>query len=100
MVDSDSGPDFKYKSLKISFASITKTPEMLRFVTDHLKTKMTIENAVKKLPFIIKYVLDWYKTQEMCDKTILEIGGTLMFVPDCYKNKKCLIKLLIIVLMH
>ena len=36
----------------------------------------------------------------MCEKTILVNGGTLMFVPDCYKNKKCLIKLLIIVLMH
>ena len=57
MVDSDSGPDFEYKSLKISFASITKTPEMLRFVTDHFKTKMTIENAVKKLPFIISMFL-------------------------------------------
>ena len=40
---------------------------MLRFASDHLKTKNMCKHAVKKLSFVIKYVLDWYKTQEMCD---------------------------------
>ena len=53
----------------------------------------------------------------MCDKAILENHGTLKSVPDCYKNqemfnkavenlflnairlKKCLIKLLILILL-
>ena len=57
------------------------------------------KNAVTKLPFVVRYILDQCKTQEMCDKVILENGGTLKFVPDCYKNQ-CIIKLLIIMLMH
>ena len=57
------------------------------------------KNAVKKLLFVMRYVPDQYKTQEMRDKVILKNGGILIFVPDCY-NKKCVIKLLIIMLMH
>ena len=56
---------------------------MLRFVSDHLKTKNMSKHAVKKFPFVIRYVSNWYKTQEMCDRVILENGGTLMFVSDC-----------------
>ena len=38
---------------------------MLRFVPDHLKTKIMCKNAVKKLPFTIKYVTDRYKTKKI-----------------------------------
>ena len=38
MVDSEYSPD-NYKSSKISIGAIIKNPEMLRFVSDHLKTK-------------------------------------------------------------
>ena len=31
---------------------------MLRFVSDHLKTKSMCKNVVKKLPFVIRYVSD------------------------------------------
>ena len=73
------------KSLKVSIEAIIKNPEMLMFVSDHLKTKMMCKHAVKKLSYVIIYVPNQYKTQ-MCDKGSFENGGTLMFVPDCYKN--------------
>ena len=44
---------------------------MLRFVSDHLKTKKMCNNAIKKLSFVIRHVPDQYKTQAMCDKVIL-----------------------------
>ena len=51
-----------------------------------------------------RYVTDPYKTQQMCDKTVLENGGIFKSVLDCYKNQeiynKCVIKQLIITLMH
>ena len=56
------------------------------------------KHAVTKLPYLLRYVLDRYKTQQMCDKAILENCGTLKSVPGCYK--KCVIKQLIITLMH
>ena len=36
----------------------------------------------------------------MCDKAILENGGTLKSVPNCYKNQECVIKQLVVTLMH
>ena len=45
---------------------------MLRFVTDHLKTKEMCKNAVKKLSFVIKYAPDQYKTNKICGKFIIE----------------------------
>ena len=38
MVDSEYSTN-NYKSLKIITGAITKNPEMLRFIPDHLKTK-------------------------------------------------------------
>ena len=65
---------------------------MLKFVPDHLKTKIICKHAVKKLPFLTRYVSDWYKTQQMCDQENGENGGTLKSVPDCYKNQEmCLL---------
>ena len=61
---------------------------MLKFVTDHPKTKKMCEHAVKKLPYIFRYVPHQYKTQQICDKAILENVGTLKSIPDCYKNQE------------
>ena len=36
-----------YKSLNISIEIVMKNPEMLKFVPDHLKTKIIGKNAVK-----------------------------------------------------
>ena len=63
-----------------------KTPEMLIFVPDHLKTKKICKHAVKMLLYILWYAPDQYKTQKLCDKAVLENGGTLNSVLDCYKN--------------
>ena len=68
---------------------------MLRFVSDHLKTKKRCKYAVKKLPFVIRNAPDL-----LCNKAILENGGMLKFVPNCYKYKKIIIKLSIIMHMH
>ena len=40
-----------------------RNPEMLKFVPDHLKTKVICKHAVKKF-FLKGYVLDQYKTQQ------------------------------------
>ena len=41
-----------------------KSPKLLKFVLDHLKTKKMCKNAVK-LPFVIRYVRDQWKTQNI-----------------------------------
>ena len=64
------------------------TSEMLKLLSELLKSKKMCKNAVKRLTFVIIYDLDRYKTQEMCDKIILENGGMIRFIPDCCKNKK------------
>ena len=61
---------------------------MLKFIPDHLKTKVICKHAVEKIPFVIRYVHDQYQTQQMYDKVVLENGGTLKSVPDYYKNQK------------
>ena len=73
---------------------------MLQFVPDHLKTKKIYKHTVKKLPFVIKYVSDHYKSKETCGKVILEYGGIIGFTPDCCTDQKGVIRLLIIILMH
>ena len=60
-----------YKSFNI--VTTMKNPEMLKFVSDHLK---------------IKKKTTQYKAQQMCDKAILENDGTLKFVPDSYENQE------------
>ena len=87
MVDSEHNIGI-YKSVKISIGTVMESPEMLKFVPDHLRTKKMCKHAVKKLPFLIRYVPDQYKTQHICVKTILENGRTLNVVPDCYKNQQ------------
>ena len=52
-----------YKSLNISIGIVTKNPETLKFVHDHLNTKKKCKHAVKKLPYLLRYVPDQYKTQ-------------------------------------
>ena len=47
MADSEYNTNI-YKSLKISIGAVMRTPEMLEFVTDQLKTKQMCKNAVKK----------------------------------------------------
>ena len=75
---------------------------MLRFIPDHLKTEKMCKHVVRKLPFVTRYVPvpDQYKGQQMHDIIILENGVMLKFVLNCHNNQKCVIKLLIIMLMH
>ena len=61
---------------------------MLKFVSDHLKTKKMSKHVVKKLPYLWRYLPDQYATQRIGDKAILENGRTLKSVPDCYKNQE------------
>ena len=41
MVDSEYSKNI-YKSLNISIGTVTRNPEMLKFVPDHLKTKKNV----------------------------------------------------------
>ena len=50
------------KTLKISIGAIMKDLEMIRLVSDHLKTKRMCKQIVKKLLFLIKYIPNRYKT--------------------------------------
>ena len=43
-----------YKSLNISIGTVMRNPEILKFVSYHLKTKKMCEHAVKKLPYLLK----------------------------------------------
>ena len=53
-----------YKSVNITFETVIKNQDMLKFVPDHLKTK--------KQSHLLRNVSVKYKTQQMCDKAILE----------------------------
>ena len=61
-----------------------KNPEMLNFVSDHLKTKQICNHVVKKIPYLLRYVPD----QKLCDKAILENGESLNYVLDCCKDQE------------
>ena len=41
-----------YKCPNISTRTVMKNPEMLKFVSDHLKTKKMWKHAVIKLPYL------------------------------------------------
>ena len=58
------------KLLNINITTVMKNRKMLKFVPDHLKTKIMCMLAVKKLPSLLRYVPDQYKTEEMCYKAI------------------------------
>ena len=60
MLDSEHSMDI-YISVKIDSGTIMKNPDMLKFVSDHLRTKKMCKYAVKKLPFLVRYVPDQYK---------------------------------------
>ena len=66
-----------YKSLNIDFWTVMRNSEVLKFVANHLKTKIKHKPAVKKLHFLIKYVPDQDKTQQITDKAVLVNDGTL-----------------------
>ena len=48
----------------ISIGTVMKNLEMLKFVSDQLKTKEICKHAVKKLPYLLRYVPDQCKTQK------------------------------------
>ena len=63
MVNSECSTN-NYKSLNISTGwTVMRNLEMLKFVPDHLKTKVICNHAVKNF-FLKRYVLDQYKTQQ------------------------------------
>ena len=41
-----------------------KNPGMVKFVSDHLRTKQICNYAVKKLSFVLRCVPDWCKTKK------------------------------------
>ena len=49
-----------YKSLNVSIGTISKNPEMLRFVPGHLKL-----NAVDNYPHALEFVPEYFITLEM-----------------------------------
>ena len=57
-----------YRSLNIHIGAVMKNQEILKLVSDHLKTIKMCKHAVRKLPYQLKYVSDQFKTQQMCDK--------------------------------
>ena len=46
------------KSLNISIRAVIKNQEMLKFVSDHLKTKDMCKHEVETLPYLLRYVHD------------------------------------------
>ena len=54
MVVSEYSTD-NYKSSKIGIRTIMKNSEMLKFVTNNLKTKKMCKHGIKRLSFIKRY---------------------------------------------
>ena len=57
VADSEYNMDI-YTSVKISIGAVIRNPEMLKFITEHFKTKTMCKHAAKKSPFVIRYVPD------------------------------------------
>ena len=66
-----------YKYLNISIETIIKNPEILKFISGHLKVKSLCKHTVIKLPYLLRYVPDQNKSQQMCDNSIPKNGRTL-----------------------
>ena len=47
----------------------------------------------------LQFVADCLKNQEMCKKAVDNYPHSLEFVSKCYSLKKCVIKLLILILL-
>ena len=47
-----------YKVLNISIGAVMKSPEMLKFVPDYLKTKKMCKDAVKNLTYLLRSASD------------------------------------------
>ena len=60
MVDNEYSTD-DYKTSQICIEAITKNPEIVKLVSDRLKTKMMYKQTVKKLPFVIRCIPVRYK---------------------------------------
>ena len=58
------------KFLNINITTVMKNRKMLKFVPDHVNSKIMCKLAVKKLPSLLRYVPDQYKNEEMCYKAI------------------------------
>ena len=43
-----------YKSLNINPGTVMRNSEIVKFISDHLKTKKLCKHAVKKLPSVIR----------------------------------------------
>ena len=69
-----------YKSLKINIETVVKSPELLKSVPDHLKTKQMCKHVFKKLSYLLRCVTDQYNTQKICDKVFFRK----------WKHKACL----------
>ena len=52
-----------YKSLNISIGTVMKDQEMLKLVSDHVKTQTIRKHVAKKLPYLLRYVPDAYKAE-------------------------------------
>ena len=89
-----------YKSLDISIGTVMKNPEMIKFVHLKYSKKKLCKHSIKKLPYLLRYVPDQYKTQQICDKAVLEKVEHRSLFLTTTKIKTCVIKQLVVTLMH
>ena len=89
-----------YKSLKINIVTVMKNREMLKIFLDPFKTKKMCEHAVKKLPYLLRYVRD----QKRLNKCMIKLFSKMLEHKSLFlattKIKTCVIKQLMINLMH
>ena len=57
-----------YKSFNINIGTVMKNLEMLKLVSNLLKTKKLCNHAFQILPYLFRYIPDQYKTQRICHK--------------------------------
>ena len=70
------------------------------FLIDIRLKKCVLELLILVL-FVFDSVPDQIKTQEMCDKAADDTPSPIKYVPKQYiRPKKCVIKLLMIILLH
>ena len=72
----------------------------LEFVPDQYKTQEMCIKAVDHYPSTIKYFPDQYKTQEMCIRAVNTCSFFFILFLIDVRPKLCVIKLLMIILLH
>ena len=73
---------------------------ILDSISNCYKNPKNCDKAVHNYRHTLELVPDCHQTQKMCNKAVDIYTSTIKFVYECLRLRKCVMKLLILVLLH